>query len=192
MIESLLTRKRLWIWAPLTLAAVIALTMYQRSQAGKIKRDQLLLSNVFVKHVTQALLIARACRMIGLMLSAGVPLLESFQLTRTSIGNTLYSQLFADLEDDVINGREFSGTILNSPHVPGPAARMIVTAEQTGNLAEVTSLLADHYEEDGEIALRDVVSFLEPIITVVMGLVVALVVLSVLLPMLDVATISHN
>lgn len=183
---------RIWIWGPMAIGVVVAFVMYQSSSSGKQHRDHFLLTNVAIRHVSQSLIFARACRMMGLMLSAGVPLLESYQLTRNSIENSLFSKLFADLEDDVINGREISETILGSPYVPGPAARMFVTAEETGNLGEVTVLLADHYEEDGEIALRDFVSYLEPIITVVMGLVVALVVLAVLLPMLDIATLSQN
>ena len=60
------------------------------------------------------------------------------------------------------------------------------------SLATVTQLVGEHYEEEGEAKLRDVVTLLEPAITVVMGSLVAIVVMAVLLPMFDIATFANK
>ena len=69
---------------------------------------------------------------------------------------------------------------------------MIATAERTGTLAMVMNLVGEYYEEEGEAKLRTLVSVLEPVIIVVMGVVVAAIVLSVMLPMFDIATLSGH
>ncbi len=65
---------------------------------------------------------------------------------------------------------------------------MIATAEQTGTLATVMELVGEFYEEEGETRLRELSTLLEPLIIIAMGLVVALVVMSVMLPIFDFAT----
>lgn len=65
---------------------------------------------------------------------------------------------------------------------------MIATAEQTGTLATVTQLMGEFYEEEGETRLRELATILEPVIIIVMGVVVAVVVMSVMLPIFDFAT----
>ena len=75
--------------------------------------------------------------------------------------------------------------------MPGSAAETILTAERTGSLGTVTHRLGDHFEEEGEARLREFVAVLEPVITVVMGLVVGTVVLAVMLPMFDMSTFAN-
>ena len=69
---------------------------------------------------------------------------------------------------------------------------MLTTAEQTGSLAEVTTILADHFEEQAEGRLREVIALLEPAVTITMGLFVSGIVLSVLLPMFDLSTLAQQ
>ena len=68
----------------------------------------------------------------------------------------------------------------------------LVTAERNGALGPITELIGQHFEEEGEARLRELVALLEPIIIVVMGVIVALIVLSVMLPMFDLATFAQK
>ena len=177
----------------LFMAVVVAcLTGLRYSRFGKTAWDQFLLMTPLVKDVTQSLYFGRVCRLLGLMLSSGLPLLESLGLAKRSIGNLQYKKLFTNLEDDVLNGGGISQRLLNSEFVPASAAEMIATGEQTGALESVTQLVGEHYEEDGESRLRDLVALLEPAVTIVMGGLVAVVVMAVLLPMFDLATFANK
>ena len=89
------------------------------------------------------------------------------------------------------NGRGLGNTFLSCPFVPSAAAQMIATAERTGTLATVTQLTGEFYEEEGETRLRDLATILEPLIIVVMGVVVAFVVVSVMLPVFDFAALAR-
>jgi len=92
----------------------------------------------------------------------------------------------------VLNGRPLAESLATAPFVPGGATEMVSTAERTGTLGTVTQLIGEYYEEEGETRLRELASMVEPLIIVVMGLVVACVVLSVMLPMFDFATAAQH
>jgi type II secretory pathway component PulF len=92
----------------------------------------------------------------------------------------------------VLNGRGMATVLSECEYVPLSAREMLGTAERTGNLAEVSLLLGSFYEEEAETRMKQVVRLLEPLITVVMGLVVAVVVLSVMLPIFDLSTVSKG
>jgi type IV pilus assembly protein PilC len=115
-------------------------------------------------------------------------MLDSIRLTRSAVKNILFRQLFIQLEDDVLNGRGLTTALSESSFVPGAAAEMIMTAEKTGSLGPVTTMIGQHFEEEGEAKLKELVSIAEPLITVVMGLVVAVIVMSVMLPLFDLSS----
>ena len=89
---------------------------------------------------------------------------------------------------DVLNGRGLASAFLNSEFIPSSASEMIATAEKTGTLGTVTQILGVHFEEEGEAKLKEIIAFLEPAITVVMGIVIAIIVMSIMLPLFDLST----
>ena len=99
-------------------------------------------------------------------------------------------ELLESVENEVVNGRGMSGEISRSELIPAGAAQMIVTAERTGRLGNVLQLIGEHYEEQGEQQLRQAARVVEPGIIVVMGIAVGAVVMAIMLPLLDVSTVS--
>jgi type II secretory pathway component PulF len=79
-----------------------------------------------------------------------------------------------------------------APFVPSGAAEMVATAERTGTLGTVAQVIGEYYEEEGETRLRELTTMIEPMIVVVMGIVVACMVLAVMLPMFDFATLAQQ
>ena len=185
-------RRRFWLWGGLFVLAITCAAMFRFSRRGQRFVDRLLVHLILVRNVTRALLVGRSCRLIGMMTANGVPLLESLQLARRAIRNSLYQELFELLEHEVLNGRGIGPQLLQSEIVPVSAAEMIATSERTGTLADVTQLIGQHYEEEAEVRLREIVTVLEPAITIVMGFFVAVIVLAVTLPMFDLATFAKG
>ena len=181
-------RGRLWFWGPLGIGTVAATVAFGMSPAGHRFFDRSILNMVLVRNVTQAILIGRAFRLLGTMIESGVPLQTGLSLTRSSFKNSTLRELFQTLEDDVVNGRGLSTALFSCSFVPSAAAQMVATAERTGTLASVTQQIGEHYEEEGESRLRELAGVLEPLMIIVMGVVVALVVMSVMLPIFDFAT----
>ncbi len=183
-------RSRFWLWIPGAGAVGAGLWTFQRSPTGKRLWDQIALGFPVLKDVTQTLTIGRTCRLLGLMIDSGVPLLDSLRLARSSVKNSLYRELFLRLEDDVLNGRGLSTALSESPFVPGAASEMMMTAEKTGSLGTVSVMIGQHFEEEGEAKLKELISIAEPAITVVMGAVVAVIVMSVMLPLFDLSSVA--
>jgi type II secretory pathway component PulF len=165
---------------------------WRATEQGRRSIDRMLLSMYGVSNVTRPLLIGRTCTLLGLLLQSGVPLLDALRLCRQAVSNLVYKDLLGDIADNVINGRGMGAALLEAEIVPVSAREMIVTGERTGNLVEVSQLLGAYYEEEAENRMKQVVRLLEPLITVVMGLIVAVVVLSVMLPIFDLSTVGSH
>jgi type II secretory pathway component PulF len=179
---------RIWLWGPVAFAAGAGIYLFQRSPTGRSLRDRVLLNVIGIRDVSQALLIGRVCRLLSMMLQSGVPLIECLRLSRSAVNNTLYQGLFDRLEDGVLNGRGLAAGFVEAPFVPPAAAEMISTAEKTGTLGMVTQILGEHFEEEGESKLREVVALIEPALTIFLGLGVAVLVMSVMLPLFDLSS----
>lgn len=148
--------------------------------------DRWLLKGKIPKHAAGSLLAGRFCRELGTLLANSVPLLEAIQLCHQSIGNRVYKQLLTDLEAAVLNGRSLASVLGEKDFMPIGVPEMIRSAESSGRLSEVLMTIGEFYEEEGEKYLRDVVKLAEPMLILGLGAVVAAVVLTVLIPMLDV------
>jgi len=184
-------RKHVWIWLPIVLAGLVGLALSRKVEAGRKHWDYAMLNAPIIRDITRAFYIGRTFRLLGLMIESGVPLLEGLRLTRNSVRNILYRRLFDELEDSILNGRGLASSLINAGFVPPVAAEMVLTAERTGTLGMVTELMGEHYEEEGETKLRELATILEPLIIVAMGVVVATIVMAVMLPMFDIATMAR-
>jgi type II secretory pathway component PulF len=179
-----------WIWGPLLALAIGGLIASRFTPGGRRWWDRALLNTVLIRDITRAFYIGRTFRLLGLMIESGVPLLEGLQLTRNAVRNSLYRELFKELEEAILNGRGLASSLIKAGFVPPVAAEMVMTAEKTGTLGMVTELMGAHYEEEGESRLREFATILEPLIIVTMGVIVAAIVVSVMLPMFDIATLA--
>lgn len=185
-------RNRFYIYIPLTFAAIAAFVAFKRSALGRRMWDAVLLNTIVVREASRTLLAGRAFQLLGIMLESGVPLLDGLRMTRAAMRNIYFREMFDALENDILNGRGMGDTLARTRFLPPAAAQMIRTGEKTGSLAMVTQTLGEYYEEEGEVRLRELATILEPAIIIVMGLVVATIVLSVMLPMFDFATLANK
>jgi type II secretory pathway component PulF len=185
-------KSRWWLWLPLVGAVIAAGIAWRATEPGRRSIDGMLLSMFGVSSVTRPLLIGRTCSLLGLLLQSGVPLLDALRLCRQAVANLVYKDLLGDIADNVINGRGMGAALLEADVVPVSAREMLITGERTGNLVEVSQLLGVYYEEEAENRMKQAVRLLEPLITVVMGLIVAVVVLSVMLPIFDLSTVGSH
>jgi type II secretory pathway component PulF len=180
-----------FLWLPVAIAAFVGLIVSRRVESGRRKWDYAMLNVPLLRDITRAFYIGRTFRLMGLMIESGVPLLEGLRLTRNSVRNLLYRRLFDELEESILNGRGLATSLINAGFVPAVAAEMVLTAERTGTLGMVTELMGEHYEEEGESKLRELATLLEPLIIVAMGVIVATIVMAVMLPMFDIATMAR-
>ena len=178
------------------LAAIVAvvgfgLLQLSRTEGSRRYFDHLVLHAPLLREATRSLLTGRTFRLLGSLLESGVPLLSALRLCRSAVKNRLFLEMFDNLETEVTNGRGLGGEVSRSEFVPAGAAQMVQTAERTGRLGNVLQLIGSHYEEEGEQLIKSAMKVVEPAVIVLMGVVVGGVVMSVMLPLLDVTTGAH-
>lgn len=179
-------------WAGGLVALLVGGLKAMKSNTFRRLVDRQLLNAFLIREVVRALFIGRTFRLMATMLESGVPLLEAIRLCKHSIQNIVYRDMFDQLETEVLNGRGIAETLAKCDFVPSGAAQMVNTAERTGRLGSVMTMIGEFYEEEGERRVQEMSKLLEPIIIVLMGAVVAFIVASVMLPMLSFSTASKG
>ena len=180
------------LWLCLTAMACIPVAAVACSAHPQAKRlwHRFLLWAPLLSHAYRPLATGRMFRLMGSMLAGGVPLLETVRLTRMSLRNSYFVDLLNQVEEDVLAGDMAHRALHSVNFLPIEAAQMVATAEKTGRLADVLNDCGQFYEEQGERVLRKLVHSLEPVIILGMGVLVAGVVLSIMLPLLDISSVA--
>jgi type IV pilus assembly protein PilC len=181
-----------WILIAIVAVAISTLGICFRKHP-KVQRvfDHSLLHAMIIKESARALITGRVFRLLGTMLENGIPLLESIRLCRNATRNKLFQEMFDNVEHEILQGEGMSKTLVEASFLPAGAAHMISTGERTGKLPGVLQSVGEYFEDEGERRLRTLVKMLEPAIIIGLGGVVAVVVLSIILPLLDVTTASR-
>jgi type II secretory pathway component PulF len=183
-------RQNIWLcFAVLGCIPIAAIAGFAHPRAKRLWHGCLLWAPL-ISHAYRPLATGRMFRLLGSMLGGGVPLLEAVRLTRLSLRNSYFVELLNQVEEDVLAGDMAHRALQSATFLPIEAAQMVATAERTGRLADVLNDCGQFYEEQGERVLRKLVHSLEPVIILGMGVLVAGVVLSIMLPLLDISSVA--
>ncbi len=128
---------------------------------------------------------ARFTRTLAVLLRSGLPLVQSLEIARLSLGNRIVEEAVEQATKQVEEGSDFATPLKLTGHFPPLIIQLLRAGEQSGELEAMLEKAADIYEEDVNAGIGSLTSLLEPIIILVMGMVVAFVVLAVLLPIFD-------
>ncbi|HED54911.1 MAG TPA: type II secretion system F family protein [Phycisphaerales bacterium] len=174
-------------WALLIgLIGVVAGTMHWLAKpTGKRFADSMSVRIPVFGKIVREFKAAKVARILGVLLEASVPLLESLEIAKTCTNNVLYAELVEDAEERVKQGESMSDAFSGSPLLSTSVCESIRNGEQTGRVGEVLMNLADIMDEDNEIIVRSLTSILEPMILAVLGVLVGIVALSLFLPLFD-------
>jgi type IV pilus assembly protein PilC len=172
-----------WVmWLLLVVAALVAVPLGWRSDAGRKLRDWITIHLPLLGPVLKKAILARSLRTLGSMVDSGVSLLDALRLCGDVASNRFYLDAFVRVSEQVIGGSSISAALAGQPLFPSMLVQMISAAEQTGKLPEVLERVADHYDGEIETSLKVVTSTLEPMLITMMGLIVGGIAMSLLLP----------
>ena len=149
----------------------------------RLKEKNRLLVDRLILHlpgnILQSLFFGRFTRTLGSLLEGGLPVLKALELAAKSIGNKALEIKVIDAAKRVAEGTRLSASLEDFPPV---LLQLITTGERSGRLIEILKNAADSYEEEFSRRVQNALSFLEPAMILIMGLIVGLIVLAVLLP----------
>lgn len=158
------------------------LLRYIRTEPGKLKFHRLLLRLPIIKTVILKVAVARFARTFASLMSAGVSVLDSLQVTGAAIGNKVIENELKAAAEEVRNGKPLSDPISHSKHFPPIVAQMLLVGEETGQIDTVLVKIADFYEEEVAVLIDGLASIIEPVMIVFLGAGVGLIAASVMGP----------
>ncbi len=135
---------------------------------------------------------SQLARTLATLLGGGIPLVNALEIASRSTGNRHIGREMETVAQRVREGQGFAATLLERQVVPDVAIKMIEVGESTGALQEMLNSLADFYDEEIETEVGRFVTLIEPVLLIIMGLVIAVIVLSLYLPLFQLTTVIGN
>ena len=121
-------------------------------------------------------------RLMGVLLSAGIPLLETIEVTKSTMDNKPFYDFMNDMEEDVKNGKQLSVSYENSKLMSSSVRQMVSVGEESGVLGKVMSRMADFHDEETNRTIKRITTLIEPVLIVLMGAIVGFIAISIILP----------
>lgn len=159
---------------------------FSKSESGKMFFGKLAISLPVLKGVTRNIATSRLSRTLGTLMSSGVLLIQSMEVVQKIIGNAVLIKKFDTVIDEIKKGRGLTQPLQNVKYFPPLLMSMIRIGEESGSLDFTLEKAADFYDQEVETSIQQLMSLIEPIITILLAVVVAFVVLAVLIPMLSI------
>jgi general secretion pathway protein F len=128
---------------------------------------------------------ARFGRTLGSLVQNGVPLLSALEIVRNIVNNTLIAEAIDSAMEQIEAGKSLAAPLSQSRWFPPIAVQMISVGEQSGELETMLNKIADIYERETESKIIAMTAMLEPVMILAMGLSVAFIVVSILLPIFE-------
>jgi len=167
-------------------AVIVTYKIIIKKDKAKFYRDKLLLKSPVFGDLLKKTAVARFCRTLGTLLQSGVPLIESLNVTAKTAGNFVIMKAIRKSILAISEGETISAPLEESGVFPQMVLQMINIGEQTGNLDEMLTRVADFYDEEVDAAVKNLTSMIEPLVIIVMGVVIGGLLIAMYLPLFDI------
>jgi len=160
------------------------LKLIRKSTVGKRITDRIFLITPVAGQIARKATIAKFTRTLGTLINAGVPILDAISITSETTGNSVYAEALMRVHDSVRQGDSFAEPLRRAKVCDAIVVNMIDVGEETGDLDKMLLKIADNYDEEVDVAVAGLLSMLEPIMVVVLGLIVGGIVVALFLPLI--------
>lgn len=161
---------------------------WTQTPGGKSKVDEVSMQIPVIKTLIQRIFLQRLADNMNTMLSSGVPIVRSIDITSEVVDNVVYKNLLKRVSQKVQTGTAFSKALYEEPLVPNILVQMVHIGEETGELGYILKNLATFYRRELDTSIDSVIGLIEPAMIVGLGLGVGILVSAVLLPMYSLAS----
>src|SRR6267143_6258991 len=165
--------------------AFFGVNRYYKTPAGKLQIDALLLKLPVLGDLLRKSAVSRFSRTLGTLISSGVSILDGLEITARTAGNQVIHNAVMESRASIAGGETIAGPLAKSKVFPPMVISMIAVGEQTGGLDEMLSKIADFYDDEVDAAVSTLLSLMEPIMIVVLGVIVGGMVVAMYLPIFD-------
>src|ERR687885_210927 len=174
-----------WAVAGAIAGTVFLTRRYYATESGKRQIDGALLKFPILGDVLRKSAVSRFTRTLGTLISSGVSILEGLEITAKTAGNKVIQDAIMESRASIAGGESIAAPLQKSQVFPPMVISMINVGEQTGGLDEMLAKIADFYDEEVDAAVSGLLSMMEPVMIVFLGVVVGGMVVSMYLPIFD-------
>lgn len=180
-----------WLVGLLIGGMVYGAWRWVRTPQGRKKWHRWKLTMPIFGKVNRLVAVSRFCRTLSTLLDSGVPILTAVGIVKNVVENDILAEAIENAGKNIREGQSIAGPLKESGEFPPLVTHMIAIGEKTGELEPMLGKVSDSYDQQVENMLGAMTSLLEPILILTMGGVVAIVALSILLPMLNLSAIAR-
>ncbi len=166
-------------------AGVFAFRRYYATYGGRRVVDRTVLKMPIIGILMQKIAVARFCRTLATLISSGVPILDGLEITARTSGNAIIEDAIMAVRKAVEGGLTLAQPLKESGVFPPMVVQMIGVGEQTGALDAMLSKIADFYEDEVDQAVANLLTLLEPVMILFLGITVGGIVIAMYLPLFD-------
>ncbi|MFH0853738.1 MAG: type II secretion system F family protein [bacterium] len=177
-----------WVLIIVGIGLYVAYQAMIKSEQSRNAIDRLKLKMPIFGSIFQRIYLVRFSRSLSTLVSSGIPITRALEIVADVIGNRLYRSLTIATIKEIEAGKSISTIFATSRDIPPMLTQMMNVGESTGKLDFVLEKLASFYSRELENSVRNLVSLIEPLILVVMGVAVALLVIAILMPMYNLSS----
>jgi general secretion pathway protein F len=181
-----------WLLLLVAIAGVWAIyASVRKTEKGRYLIDKFKLNMPILGDLYRKQAISRFAITLSTLLKSGLTVLDGLKIVQKVVDNAVLAEVVGMIHDRIVEGTDIAAPLKRSKMFPAVVGHMIAIGEQSGQLEEILSQLADSYDEEVEVAAQRMTTLLEPILIVVMAVIVAFIVLSVILPMLQLGKLAR-
>lgn len=181
-----------WLILGLVLIASFATRFYIHTPAGRQWFDNLKFHLPVFGNIFQKIYLVRFSRSFSTLIASGIPVTHSLEIVADVIGNTVYRELTLSTIREVEAGNSVATIFVTDKRIPPMLPQMMIVGEQTGKLDLILDKLSAFYAKELENLIANLVSIIEPLVLIILGVAAALLVMGVLLPMYNLTTAASN
>jgi type IV pilus assembly protein PilC len=165
------------------IASAVGIHFYYKTPKGRKRIDSLMLKVPILGPIVLKIAIARFSRTLSTLLSSGVPILQSLDITARTAGNMVVEEAITAIRNGVEEGKSFVEPLRASEIFPHMVAQMVGIGEQTGALDAMLGKIADFYEQEVDAAIANLLTLIEPALIGFLGVTIGGIVISMYMPM---------
>ncbi len=179
-----------WVVLALQIGGVWGFFRWKATTAGRARWDRFKLTVPVFGRLIRTIAIGRFSRTLATLLKSGVPLLAAMDIVKNVVGNVRLAEVIEQARVSIQEGESIAAPLKRSGEFPPLVHHMVAVGEKSGSLEEMLGNVADAYEDQVETTVAALTSLLEPFMIVAMGVVVAFIVFSILMPILQINSLA--
>ena len=174
-----------WAYVLFSPFAIVAIYRLIRiSEGGRYATDLIKLKIPILGSIIGKSSIARFTRTLGTLISAGVPILDAINITKETSGNEVYARALQKVHDAIREGESMADPLRATKVCDAIVVNMVDVGEETGDLDKMLMKIADNYDSDVDVLVGSLISILEPVMVVILGVIVGFIVIALFMPMI--------